>query len=77
MEYRINVAKLGKDCGKKRYIHLFSAEQLGIYGANLAYYEIKAKFPEPEYKVTFEVWRHSGKEVNADKYFAKNSCYKS
>ena len=77
MEYRINVAKLEKDCGKMRYINLFCVEQLGIYSANRAYYEIKAKFPEPEYRVALEVWRHSGKEVNADKYFAKNSCYKS
>ena len=69
MEYRINVSKLTKSQGKTRYIHLFCAEQLGIYSANLAYYEIKAKFPEPEYKVTFEVWENRGKEVDADEYF--------
>ena len=73
MEYRINVAKLEEYGGKMRYIYVFCTKQVGIYSAKRAYKEIKAKFPEPEYKVSFEVWEYSGKEVNADEYFAENS----
>ena len=42
-----------------------------MYSAKRAYDEIKAKFPEPEYQVTLEVWEYSGHEVNAAEYFAK------
>jgi hypothetical protein len=73
MEYRINVAKLEEYQGKMRYVYVFCTKQLGMYSAKRAYDEIKAKFPEPEYQVSFEVWEYSGKEVNADEYFAKNS----
>ena len=77
MEHRINVERLEKCKDKMCYIYVFCTEKLGIYNAKRAYYEIKAKFPEPEYKVTFEVWENRGKEADADEYFAKNSCYKS
>ena len=77
MEYRINVAKLEKHCGKMLYIYVFCTEKLGIYRAERAYYEIKAKFPKPEYQVTLEVWETRGKEVDADEKKKKNSCYKS
>ena len=73
MEYRINVAKLEEHQGKMRYIYVFCTKQLGMYNAKRAYDEIKAKFPEPEYQVTLELWQYSGQEVNADEYFAKNS----
>lgn len=73
MEYRINVAKLEEYKGKMRYIYVFCTKQLGMYSAKRAYDEIKAKFPEPTYEVTLEIWEYSGKEVNADEYFAKNS----
>lgn len=73
MEYRINVAKLEKYQGKMRYVYVFCTKQLGMYSAKRAYDEIKAKFPEPEYQVTLEVWEYSGKEINADEYFAKNT----
>lgn len=73
MEYRINVAKLEEHGGKMRYVYVFCAKLLGTYSAKRAYNEIKAKFPDPEYQVTLEVWEYSGKEVNADEYFAKNA----
>lgn len=73
MEYRINVAKLEEYQGITRYVYVFCAKLLGTYSAKHAYDEIKAKFPEPEYQVTLEIWEYSGKEVNADEYFAKNS----
>lgn len=73
MEYRINVAKLEKHQGQMKYVYVFCTKQLGMYSAKRAYDEIKAKFPEPEYQVTLEVWEYSGREVNAAEYFAKNS----
>lgn len=71
MEYRINVAKLEEHQGQMKYVYVFCTKQLGMYSAKRAYDEIKAKFPEPEYQVTLEVWEYSGREVNADEYFAK------
>ena len=71
MEYRINVAKLEQHQGQTKYVYVFCTKQLGMYSAKRAYDEIKAKFPEPEYQVTLEVWEYSGREVNAAKYFAK------
>ena len=71
MEYRINVAKLEQHQGQMKYIYVFCTKQLGMYSAKRAYDEIKAKFPEPEYQVTLEVWEYSGHEVNADEHFAK------
>lgn len=71
MEYRINVAKLEKRQGQMKYVYVFCTKQLGMYSAKRAYDEIKAKFPEPEYQVTLEVWEYSGREVNAAEYFAK------
>lgn len=56
MEYRINVAKLEQHQGQMKYVYVFCTKQLGMYSAKRAYDEIKAKFPEPEYQVTFEVW---------------------
>ena len=73
MEYRINVAKLEQYQGQMRYVYVFCTKQLGMYSAKRAYDEIKAKFPEPEYQVTLEVWEYGGREINADEYFAKNS----
>lgn len=73
MEYRINVAKLEEHQGKMKYVYVFCTKQLGMYSAKRAYDEIKAKFPEPEYQVTLEVWEYSGREINANEYFAKNS----
>lgn len=77
MEYRINVAKLEEHQGKMHYIYVFCAKLSSMHRAKFAYDEIKAKFPKPEYQVRFGVWEYSGKEVNADEYFAKNSCCKS
>lgn len=77
MEFRINVAKLEKRLGKMSYVYVFCTKQLGMYNAKRAYDEIKSKFPEPAYQVTLEVWEYSGKEVNADEYFAKNLWSKS
>ena len=54
-----------------KYVYVFCTKQLGMYSAKRAYDEIKAKFPEPEYQVTLEVWEYSGREVNAAEYFAK------
>ena len=71
MEYRINVAKLEQHQGQMKYVYVFCTKQLGMYNAKRAYDEIKAKFPEPEYQVTLEVWEYSGHEVNAAEYFAK------
>ena len=77
MEYHIIVEKLDDSQGKNRYFHLFYAKLIGINTAKRAYDEIKAKFPEPEYRVTLEVWEYGGKEVDADEYFAKNRPCKS
>lgn len=77
MEHYIRVEKLEKCKDKMCYIYVFCTEKLSMYNAERAYYEIKAKFPEPEYQVMLEVRRHSCEEVDADEYFAKNSCYKS
>lgn len=77
MEHQIIVEKLDSAQGKNRYFHLFCAKLLGIHTAKRAYDEIKAKFPEPEYRVTLEVWEYSGHEVDADEYFAKNRPCKS
>lgn len=71
MEYRINVAKLEQHQGQMKYVYVFCTKQLGMYSAKQAYDEIKAKFPEPEYQVTLEVWEYSGREVDAAEYFAK------
>lgn len=71
MEYRINVAKLEQHQGRMKYVYVFCTKQLGMYSAKRAYDEIKAKFSEPEYQVTLEVWEYSGHEVNATEYFAK------
>lgn len=71
MEYRINVAKLEEHQGQMKYVYVFCTKQLGMYSAKRAYDEIKAKFPEPEYQVTLEVWEYTGREINADEYFAK------
>ena len=71
MEYRINVAKLEQHQGQMKYVYVFCTKQLGMYSAKRAYDEIKAKFPDPAYQVTLEVWEYSGHEVNADEYFAK------
>lgn len=71
MEYRINVAKLEQHQGQMKYVYVFCTKQLGMYSAKRAYDEIKAKFPEPEYQVTLEVWEYGGHEVNAAEYFAK------
>ena len=71
MEYRINVAKLEQHQGQMKYVYVFCTKQPGMYSAKRAYDEIKAKFPEPEYQVTLEVWEYSGREVNAAEYFAK------
>ena len=71
MEYRINVAKLENRQGRMKYVYVFCTKQLGIHSAKWAYNEIKAKFPEPEYQVTLEVWEYSGHEVDAAEYFAK------
>ena len=71
MEYRINVAKFQQNCGESRYIYLFHTTTDSISGAERAYNEIKAKFPNPEYSVTLTVWVKSGQEVNGDEYFAR------
>lgn len=71
MEYRIYVAKLKTYKDITRYVYVFDTRQVGIHCTKCAYDEIKAKFPEPEYKVTFEIWEHAIKEVDADEYFAK------
>lgn len=71
MEYRINVAKYQQNCGEGRYIYLFHTTLDSVSGAEKAYNEIKAKFPNPEYSVTLTVWVKSGQEVNGDEYFAR------
>ena len=71
MEYRINVAKIQQSYGESRYIYLFHTTMDSISGAEKAYYEIKAKFPNPEYSVTLTVWVKSGQEVDGDEYFAR------
>lgn len=71
MEYRINVAKIQQSYGESRYIYLFHTTTDSISGAERAYNEIKAKFPNPEYSVTLTVWVKSGQEVNGDEYFAR------
>lgn len=71
MEYRINVAKFQQNCGESRYIYLFHTTMDSISGAEKAYNEIKAKFPNPEYSVTLTVWVKSGQEVDGDEYFAR------
>lgn len=71
MEYRINVSKYQQNCGEGRYIYLFHTTMDSISGAEKAYNEIKAKFPNPEYSVTLTVWVKSGQEVNGDEYFAR------
>ena len=71
MEYRINVAKLEQYRGQMKYVYVFCTKQLGMYSAKRAYDEIVAKFPDPEYQVTLEIWEYSGKEINADEHFAK------
>lgn len=71
MEYRINVAKIQQNYGESRYIYLFHTTTDSISGAERAYNEIKAKFPNPEYSVTLTVWVKSGQEVNGDEYFAR------
>ena len=71
MEYRINVAKLEQHRDEMKYVYVFCTKQLGMYSAKRAYDEIVAKFPEPEYQVTLEIWEYSGKEIDADKHFAK------
>lgn len=71
MEYRINVAKFQQSYGENRYIYLFHTTLDSISGAEKAYNEIKAKFPNPEYSVTLTVWVKSGQEVNGDEYFAR------
>ena len=73
MKYRINVAKLEKLNDRMSHVYVFHTIQDGIYSAQRAYYEIKDKFPGSQYSVTFEVWEYSGKEVDADEYFSKNS----
>ena len=42
-----------------------------LSGAEKAYNEIKAKFPNPEYSVTLTVWEKSGREVDGDEFFAR------
>ena len=69
MEYKIVVTKLDEWAGKTHYSHLFSATLMGLYSARSAYYEIKDKFPSPQYKISLEIWQHSGREVNASEYF--------
>lgn len=71
MEYRINVAKFQQSYGENRYIYLFHTTLDSISGAEKAYKEIKAKFPNPEYSVTLTVWVKSGQEVDGDEYFAR------
>lgn len=71
MEYRINVAKFQQSYGENRYIYLFHTTMDSISGAEKAYNEIKAKFPNPEYSVTLTVWVKSGQEVNGDEFFAR------
>ena len=71
MEYRINVAKYQQSYGESRYIYLFHTTLDSVLGAEKAYNEIKAKFPNPEYSVTLTVWVKSGQEVNGDEYFAR------
>lgn len=71
MEYRINVAKIQQSYGENRYIYLFHTTMDSLSGAEKAYNEIKAKFPNPEYSVTLTVWVKSGQEVNGDEYFAR------
>ena len=71
MEYRINVAKYQQSYGENRYIYLFHTTLDSVSGAEKAYNEIKAKFPNPEYSVTLTVWVKSGQEVNGDEYFAR------
>lgn len=72
MEYRINVAKFEKYEGKMRYVYVFCTKQVGMYSAKRAYYEIKSKFPEPEYEVTLEKWEYTGQQIDPDEYFPKN-----
>ena len=74
MEYHIIVEKLDSTQGKNRYYYLFCAKLIGLYTGKRAYDEIKANFPEPEYRVTLEVWEYGGKEVDADAFFAKKSA---
>ena len=71
MEYRINVAKFQQSYGESRYIYLFHTTMDSISGAEKAYNEIKAKFPNPEYSVTLTVWEKSGREVDGDEFFAR------
>ena len=71
MEYRINVAKIQQSYGESRYIYLFHTTLDSISGAEKAYNEIKAKFPNPEYSVTLTVWEKSGREVDGDEFFAR------
>ena len=71
MEYRINVAKIQQSYGESRYIYLFHTTMDSISGAEKAYNEIKAKFPNPEYSVTLTVWEKGGREVDGDEFFAR------
>lgn len=71
MEYRINVAKFQQNYGENRYIYLFHTTMDSLSGAEKAYNEIKAKFPNPEYSVTLTVWEKSGREVDGDEFFAR------
>ena len=71
MEYRINVAKIQQSYGESRYIYLFHTTLDSISGAETAYNEIKAKFPNPEYSVTLTVWEKCGREVDGDEFFAR------
>ena len=71
MEYRINVAKIQQSYGESRYIYLFHTTMDSISGAEKAYNEIKAKFPNPEYSVTLTVWEKCGREVDGDEFFAR------
>ena len=71
MEYRINVAKIQQSYGESRYIYLFHTTMDSLSGAEKAYNEIKAKFPNPEYSVTLTVWEKSGREVDGDEFFAR------
>jgi hypothetical protein len=71
MEYRINVAKFQQSYGENRYIYLFHTTMDSLSGAEKAYNEIKAKFPNPEYSVTLTVWEKSGREVDGDEFFAR------
>lgn len=75
MEYKIIVAKNDRAQFPRctsvdpHYVYVFYTVQEGNYNAKRAYKEIAAKFPAPMYKITVELWKTSGHEVDPDEEF--------